>query len=164
MSEFGTQLAIAHARAGILDAAAVRRRLASVMDPELPMVSIVDMGMVGAIEVGATIRVALLPTYIGCPALALIEERVAEGLADLGRPVEVVPTFDPPWTSERITDAGLGALARAGVAPPVAPAAMRCPMCGSDAVVADSLFGPTQCRSLWYCRGCRQPFEAIRPI
>ena len=164
MSELGTQLAVTHARAGILDAAAVRRRLASVMDPELPMVSIVDMGMVGAIEVGATIRVALLPTYIGCPALALIQERVAERLAGLGRPVEIDATFDPPWTSDRITQAGLATLARAGIAPPVAPAAMCCPMCGSDAVVADGLFGPTQCRSLWYCRGCRQPFEAIRPI
>ena len=164
MSELGTQLAVARARAGILDAAVVRRQLASVMDPELPMVSIVDMGMVGAIDVGASIRVALLPTYIGCPALALIEERVRDRLAGLGRPVEVVPTFDPPWTSDRITGPGLAALARAGIAPPVEPAAMRCPMCGSDAVVADSLFGPTQCRSLWYCRACRQPFEAIKPI
>ncbi len=164
MSELGTQVGVARARAGILDAAAVRHRLASVMDPELPMVSIVDMGMVGAVEVGASIRVALLPTYVGCPALALIEDRMAERLADLGRPVEIVPTFDPPWTSDRITTAGLAALARVGIAPPVAASAMRCPMCGSAAVVADSLFGPTQCRSLWYCRGCRQPFEAIKPI
>jgi ring-1,2-phenylacetyl-CoA epoxidase subunit PaaD len=164
VSEFGTQVAIANARAGVLDAAAVRHRLATVMDPELPMISILDLGMVGSIEVGTTIRVTLLPTYVGCPALALIETRVAERLDGLGRPVVVATTFDPPWTSDRISSAGRVALAAAGVAPPVAPEAMRCPWCGSDAVVADSLFGPTQCRSLWYCRGCRQPFDAIKPI
>jgi ring-1,2-phenylacetyl-CoA epoxidase subunit PaaD len=164
VSELGTQVAIANARAGLLDAAAVRRRLATVMDPELPMISILDLGMVGSIEVGATIGVTLLPTYVGCPALPLIETRVAERLGDLGRPVVVTTTFDPPWSSDRITSAGRAALAAAGVGPPVEPAAMRCPWCGSDAVVADSLFGPTQCRSLWYCRACRQPFDAIKPI
>lgn len=164
MSEFATQLAIADARAGIVRAATVRARLAEVMDPELPMISIVDLGMVGAVEVGATIRVELLPTYLGCPAVALIETAVAGRLADLDRPVTVVPTFDPPWTSDRISGAGLAALAKAGIAPPVLPAAMRCVWCGSADVVADSLFGPTQCRALWYCRSCRQPFEAIKPI
>lgn len=164
MSELGTHIAIANARAGVLDVAAVRRRLGTIMDPELPMVSILDLGMVGSVEVGATIRVTLLPTYVGCPALALIEARVAERLDGLGRPVVVTTTFDPPWTSDRISSAGRAALAAAGVAPPVAPEAMRCPWCGSDAVVADSLFGPTQCRSLWYCRACRQPFDAIKPI
>jgi ring-1,2-phenylacetyl-CoA epoxidase subunit PaaD len=188
VSELGTQLAIARARAGVVapadgvapvtgvapaatvapakvvDAARVRRRLASVMDPELPMVSIVDLGMIGDVEVSDTIRVALLPTYVGCPALELIERLVVEALADLGRPVSVAPTFDPPWTSERITPAGLAALAAVGIAPPVEPDEMRCPWCASAAVVSDSLFGPTQCRALWYCRTCRQPFEAIKPI
>ncbi len=164
MSEAGTQTSIARTRAGVLDRAGVRARLATVMDPELPVVSIVDMGMVGAIDIGAHVRVEVLPTYVGCPAVAIIERLVAERLADLDRPVDVVPTFDPPWTSGRISAAGLAALAKAGIAPPVETAAMRCPWCGSSAVVADSLFGPTQCRSLWYCRGCRQPFEAIKPI
>ena len=164
MSELGTQLAVARTRAGQLDAAAIRARLGSVMDPELPMVSILDLGMVGGVAIGATVRVEVLPTYVGCPALAIIEDRIAERLADLDRPVEVVATFDPPWTSDRISPGGLAALRSAGIAPPVEPDRMRCPWCDSPDVVADSLFGPTQCRALWYCRGCRQPFEAIKPI
>jgi ring-1,2-phenylacetyl-CoA epoxidase subunit PaaD len=164
VSESGTQTTIARTRAGVLDANGVRRRLASIMDPELPMVSIVDLGMIGEITIGRTVRVDVLPTYVGCPALAIIERLVADRLRDLDRPVEVVATFDPPWTSDRISQAGLAALAAAGIAAPVAASAMRCPLCDSDAVVADSLFGPTQCRSLWYCRSCRQPFEAIKPI
>jgi len=164
VSELGTHVAVARARSGSLDAAAIRGRLAAVMDPELPMVSILDLGMIGAIEMGPTVRVEVLPTYVGCPALALIEDRIAERLAGLDRPVEIVATFDPPWTSERITPAGLAALRGAGIAPPVDPAEMRCPLCDATDVVADSLFGPTQCRALWYCRGCRQPFEAIKPI
>jgi len=164
VSEYGTQVAIVNARAGVVDAAVVRARLATVMDPELPMVSIVDLGMVGWIEVGDTISVALLPTYVGCPALELIQAAVAERLRVFGRPVEVVATFAIPWTSDRITPTGRDALAAAGIAPPTAPSDVRCPHCDSGRVVLDNVFGPTQCRSLFYCRDCRQPFEAIRPV
>lgn len=171
MSEAGTQIGIARTRAGAIvdgapaiDEAAARRALATVMDPELPMVSIVDLGMVGLVSVGATIRVALLPTFVGCPALELIRTTVIERLTSFGRPVEVEATFEIPWTSDRITPAGLGALATAGIAPPTALAETRCPYCSSADIVQDSLFGPTQCRSLFYCRGCRQPFEAIKPV
>lgn len=176
MSEAGTQIGIARARAGatpgtatpgtatLVDEALVLRALAGVMDPELPMVSIVDLGMVGEIAVGPAIRVALLPTFVGCPALELIQASVAERLAPFGRPVDVEATFEIPWTSERITPAGLAALAAAGIAPPTALEDTRCPHCASAQVVRDSLFGPTQCRSLFYCRACRQPFEAIKPV
>ncbi len=175
MSEYGTQVGIARARAGLgpgpasplrtpVDEAAVRGVLATVMDPELPMVSIVDLGMVGGVAVGDAIRVEILPTFVGCPALELIRATVAERLARFGRPVEVVADFAVPWSSDRISPAGLAALAAAGIAPPTPIAAIRCPYCGSDRVVLDNLFGPTQCRSLFYCRECRQPFEAIKPV
>lgn len=144
--------------------AAVRLALAEIPDPELPMISIVDLGMVGSVTVGPTIRVALLPTYVGCPALELIRAAVTERLATFDRPVEVEATFDIPWTSDRITRPGLAALALAGIAPPTPPGETRCPYCASARVVLDSLFGPTQCRSLFYCRDCRQPFEAIKPV
>ena len=135
------------------------------MDPELPMVSIVDLGMVGEVAVDAdAIRVELLPTFIGCPALELISAAVVERLGPLGHPVEVVPTFSPPWGSDRISAAGRAALAAAGIAPPSPAGEVRCPLCGSGTVVVDNVFGPTQCRSLFYCRDCRQPFEAIKPI
>ena len=176
MSEYGTQVAIARARAGIAaggpddgDAAyrrAVLERLAAIADPELPAVSITDLGMVETVDVRADgVRVELLPTFIGCPALELIQATVATELAELGRPVDVVPTFRVPWTTDRITPAGRAALARAGIAPPAGPDGRQaCPLCGSAEVVLDSSFGPTQCRSLYYCRGCRQPFEAMKPV
>lgn len=144
---------------------AVLLRLATVMDPELPMISIVDLGMVGAVEVDpAGIRVELLPTYVGCPALAVIEAAVVQRLVPLARDVAVVPTFATPWTSDRISPAGLAALRSAGIAPPTAPEATRCPWCDSGRVALDNLFGATQCRALYFCRACRQPFEAIKPI
>ncbi len=175
MSEAGIQVGIARTRSGAaaggpiaiergLDAAAVRAALAEVMDPELPMVSIVDLGMVGAVRVAGSIDVEVLPTYVGCPALVLIRDAVMERLAAFGRPVDVRASFETPWTSDRITPAGLAALASAGIAPPTEMADTRCPLCASADVVRDSLFGPTQCRSIYYCRSCRQPFEAIKPV
>lgn len=166
MSERGVQVSVARIRAGgpFPAEAAVRSALGTVMDPELPMVSIVDLGMVGAVTVGDSIRVEVAPTFVGCPALELIEAAVAERLAPFGRPVEIVRRFDPPWTSDDISATGLDALRRAGIAPPIDASAIRCPYCGSDRVVMDSLFGPTQCRSLLYCRACRQPFEALKRV
>ena len=180
MSEGGIHVAVARTRARAVvgaaaptsaapaDRATVLAALGEVMDPELPMVSIVDLGMVGEVAVdAATVRVDLLPTYVGCPALELIRTAVSERLAraaGAGQAVEVVATFAVPWTSERITAAGRAALLMAGIAPPSEPDDVRCPWCGDDRVVMDSAFGPTQCRSLFFCRACRQPFEAIKPI
>jgi ring-1,2-phenylacetyl-CoA epoxidase subunit PaaD len=168
VSEGTTHVGIARTRAGVgppVDEAAVRSVLTTVMDPELPMISIVDLGMVGTVAVDAgTIQVEILPTFIGCPALELIRTDVADRLRIFGHPVRVLSSFSPPWSSERITPAGRAALAAAGIAPPAASGKVRCPLCGSAKVVMDNLFGPTQCRSLFYCRGCRQPFEAIKPI
>jgi ring-1,2-phenylacetyl-CoA epoxidase subunit PaaD len=94
----------------------------------------------------------------------VIRDRIATRLDAFGLPVRVDTTFEVPWTSERITPAGLRALAAVGIAPPSEPEAVRCPFCASGSVVMDSVFGPTQCRSLYYCRACRQPFEAIKAI
>jgi ring-1,2-phenylacetyl-CoA epoxidase subunit PaaD len=147
------------------DAASVRAVLDRVPDPELPMVAITDLGMVHDVTVTADgIRVALLPTFVGCPALERIAASVRDALAPFGRPVLVESSFAVPWTSDRITPAGRVALQRAGIAPPGAGADLRCPHCGSDAVALDNLFGPTQCRSVHYCRSCRQPFEALKDV
>jgi len=139
--------------------------LAAIPDPELPVVSIVDLGMIHRLEVGSDgIRVTVLPTFIGCPALEIIRDSIAQGLAGFGRPVDVQTSFEVPWTSDRITPAGRAALAAVGIAPPTASADVRCPWCASAQVVMDSAFGPTQCRSLFYCRACRQPFEALKQV
>ena len=145
--------------------AQVRAALAEIPDPELPVVSVVDLGMVERVVVeGGKIEVDLLPTFIGCPALELIQSSVGERLAGFGVPVEVAFTRRVPWTSDRISALGLDRLRRAGIAPPVDLAQMRCPWCDSTRVVMDGAFGPTQCRSLYYCRDCRQPFEALKRL
>ncbi len=187
MSEGGTHVAIARARAGEAarparpspsgdarpgrapggapDETAVRAALAGIPDPEMPVVSIVDLGIVHRVDVGPEgIQVVLLPTFIGCPAIDMIKDTVATRLASFGVPVTVATTYDPPWTSARITTAGLASLAAAGIAPPADPLDTRCPYCASPRVVMDSAFGPTQCRTLFYCRACRQPFEAMKRI
>ena len=127
MSEAGTQVGIARLRAGAIvggarpaapapvDEAAVRAALAEVMDPELPMLSVVDLGIVHRVEVDAVrgpIRVWILPTFVGCPALELIKTSIADRLAGFGRPVEVTATFEVPWTSDRISPAGRAASGR----------------------------------------------------
>jgi ring-1,2-phenylacetyl-CoA epoxidase subunit PaaD len=196
VSEAGTQIGIARLRAGVtaptpadpttptaaaaVDLDAVRRALAEVMDPELPMLSVVDLGIVHRLEVSApdgVIRVEILPTFVGCPALELIKTSIADRLAAFGRPVEVTATFEVPWTSERISPAGRRALLAAGIAPPTGaiengggPALIDlerrvpCPHCGSRRTTLENVFGPTQCRTIRYCTDCRQPFEAIKPV
>jgi ring-1,2-phenylacetyl-CoA epoxidase subunit PaaD len=144
----------------------VRAILRTVRDPEIPTVSIPDLGLVHDVRVepDGSIHVALLPTFVACPALEIIRAAVTDALAILGRPVEVTFTFAVPWTTDRLTGAGRAGLAAAGIAPPAEPAAVRCPFCGSPRVAMDSAFGPTLCRSLFYCRTCRQPFEAFKPV
>ena len=149
----------------VTDEEAVRDILRGVADPEIPTVSIVDLGMVERIEVGPDrIEVELLPTFVGCPAQDLIRSTVIDALAPLGRPAVVGFSFRRPWTSDRITELGRERLVASGFAPPADPAAVRCPYCQSGRVAMDSAFGSTQCRSLFYCRDCRQPFEAFKPV
>jgi ring-1,2-phenylacetyl-CoA epoxidase subunit PaaD len=143
--------------------AQVRAILATVPDPELPVTSVLDLGMIHGVSVAdGRIEVTVLPTFLGCPALEIILTDVRDALLPLGVPVDVRSTMAVPWTPARITVDGRRALAAAGIAPPTDAAEPPCPHCGSDRTVMDNAFGPTQCRSLHYCRACRQPFEAIR--
>jgi ring-1,2-phenylacetyl-CoA epoxidase subunit PaaD len=144
----------------------VRAALARIPDPELPVLSIVDLGVIHRVDVGPdAIDVAILPTFVGCPALDVMRSAIVERLGgEFERPVRVKTTFEVPWTSDRISADGLDALRRAGIAPPADPEETRCPHCASANVVMDSAFGPTQCRSLFYCRSCRQPFEAMKLV
>jgi ring-1,2-phenylacetyl-CoA epoxidase subunit PaaD len=160
------ELAIGLVPAPDATVARVREILRTVHDPEIPTVSIVDHGLVHDVRVEADGRIAveLLPTFVACPALELIRSTVGDALAVVGRPVDVSFTFAVPWTTERLTPAGRRGLAAAGIAPPDDPANVRCPYCSSRQVAMDSAFGPTLCRSLFYCRSCRQPFEAFKPI
>ena len=160
---------------------AVLAALEEVADPEIPTVSVVELGMVDRIEVRPdAIAVRLLPTFVGCPALEVIRESVAARLATFGRPVEIEITFSTPWTSDRISPAGREKLRRSGFAPPphvgrgrALPMAdagfglatpVECPYCRSRETTLENVFGPTQCRLIRHCAACRQPFEAFKPV
>jgi ring-1,2-phenylacetyl-CoA epoxidase subunit PaaD len=158
-----------------LTEADVWEALAEVPDPEIPVVSVVDLGLVHAVELdGDRLRVELLPTFVGCPALELIRRSVAERLAGMAPEVEVEMTFAVPWTSDRITEDGRGRLRQSGFAAPgpaqplfttipLRPTA-TCPFCGSADTRLENLFGPTLCRTLFWCDRCRQPFEQFKAV
>jgi len=149
--------------------ALVRDTLAGVMDPEIPVCSITDLGIVERVAVTEdVIAVTLLPTFSGCPALDAIRTDVERALIPIadGRAVEVRYVFDPPWTTDRITAAGREALRSFGISPPgqrMLELKVRCPNCGSLETVLESEFGPTPCRSIRYCTACRNPFEGFKP-
>ncbi len=152
--------------------------LAGIADPEIPAISLVDLGVIGSVDVdSARVRVELLPTFIGCPALGVMQERITDALTELALAprVEVEVTFDPPWTSERITPYGRERLRLSGFAPPVLATAgdldeltvltiAECPYCGSRNTTIENPFGPTLCRSIFHCADCRQPFEQFKRV
>jgi ring-1,2-phenylacetyl-CoA epoxidase subunit PaaD len=145
-----------------VDEQAVWAALAEVPDPEIPVVSVVDLGMVRSVELdGERLRVELLPTFVGCPALELIRAAVATRLAGLAAEVQVEMTFAEPWTSERITADGRRKLRESGFAP---PGSATCPWCGSRDTALENPFGPTRCRAIFWCNHCRQPFEQFKAI
>jgi ring-1,2-phenylacetyl-CoA epoxidase subunit PaaD len=158
-----------------LGEAEVWEALADVPDPEIPVVSVVDLGLVHRVELdGERLRVELLPTFVGCPALELIRDSVAERLAGMAPRVEVEMTFAVPWTSDRVTAEGRRKLRDSGFAPPIGPRPLfatiplrpsaACPFCGSDDTALENLFGPTLCRTLFWCNRCRQPFEQFKAV
>ena len=164
----------------VLTREAVWEALAEVPDPEIPVVSVVDLGLVHTVELdGELLRVELLPTFVGCPALELIRRSVTDRLAGMAQRVEVEMTFAVPWTSDRITAEGRRKLRDSGFAPPgpaaagdgrplFATIAMRptatCPWCGSADTTLENLFGPTLCRTVFWCNRCRQPFEQFKAV
>jgi ring-1,2-phenylacetyl-CoA epoxidase subunit PaaD len=143
-----------------MDAAAIRRVLEDVPDPEIPVVSVVDLGIVRAIEDG---RVVITPTYSGCPATEVIERSVREALDAAGfRSVAIDTILSPPWTTEWISPEGREKLRRYGIAPPEASGAVACPLCGSEQVEEVSRFGSTPCKAQWRCRDCLEPFDRFK--
>lgn len=158
--------------------AAVWDALAGVPDPEIPAVSVIDMGMVETVEVReGEARIVMLPTFSGCPAVPVIKRDVGRAVAAVDgiTKATVDTTFSPPWTSDRITDEGRRKLRGFGLAPPEEKAPVLiteiglpersiCPFCGSTKTTSENPFGPTPCRSLYYCNDCRNPFEQFKPI
>jgi ring-1,2-phenylacetyl-CoA epoxidase subunit PaaD len=154
----------------------VMEALREVPDPEIPVISVVELGIIHDITFSEErLRVDVLPTFVGCPALDLIRSNIRERLQQLhGMPeeVEVRITFAEPWTTDRISEEGRRKLELAGFAPPaeradafdgdVADAA--CPYCGSHDTVLENRFGPTLCRAIHHCSSCNQPFEQFKTV
>jgi ring-1,2-phenylacetyl-CoA epoxidase subunit PaaD len=157
--------------------AQVWEALEEIPDPEIPVVSLVDLGVIRSVDVqNGHVRIEFTPTFLGCPALEVMKRAMEEKVSDLGAEPEVRVISDDSWSTDRITAAGREKLRAAGFAPPAprevsAPklvqlqaGVFRCPYCGSTETRLENIFGPTPCRSLRYCESCRQPFEQFKTI
>jgi ring-1,2-phenylacetyl-CoA epoxidase subunit PaaD len=151
--------------------------LEEIPDPEIPVVSLVDLGVIRSVDVqNGHVRIEFTPTFLGCPALEVMKRAMEEKVAGLGAEPEVEVVSDDSWSTDRITPAGREKLRAAGFAPPAPREAsapklvqlqanvFRCPYCGSTETRLENIFGPTPCRSLRYCESCRQPFEQFKTI
>ncbi len=153
----------------------VLEALQDIKDPEIPVVSIVELGMIADVQVEPDgVRVKITPTFAGCPAVGVMRAQAEQRLRELGvEHVTVEMTFDPPWNSNRITPEGRQKLQEFGLAPArphsgtidlVQIADIPCPFCGSTDTVLDSPFGSALCRSIHYCNHCKQSFEQFKPL
>ncbi len=149
--------------------------LDEIKDPEIPVVSMVELGLIRQVAVDkGEVRVTMSPTFAGCPALRVMQAQIEERLqAEGAEQVRVDCTTTPPWSSDWITPAGREKLKSFGLAPPpqhggdferVLKLAAACPYCGSTDTVEKNSFGPTLCRAIYYCNNCQQPFEQFKPI
>jgi ring-1,2-phenylacetyl-CoA epoxidase subunit PaaD len=157
-------------------ARSARATAGNVPDPELPVLTIADLGILRDVTLGpgGRVRVTITPTYSGCPAMDAIRHDVVEALRGEGYDhVQVDLVLSPAWTTDWISEAGRRKLEEYGVAPPVPrepggavplTLAPRCPQCGSPDTRELSRFGSSACRSLWACNTCREPFDHVKTI
>jgi len=156
--------------------ATARAAVAAVVDPEIRVLTIDDLGILRGVDVDdatGTVQVRLTPTYTGCPAMELIRSEIRTALARAGFPdVSISTELAPAWSTDWITAAGRDKLAAAGIVPP-GPAgdgpvpiqlSVRCPECGSPRTEQLSRFGATACKALWRCLDCAEPFEQIKAL
>jgi ring-1,2-phenylacetyl-CoA epoxidase subunit PaaD len=156
----------------------VLQLLEEVTDPEIPVLNVVEMGIVRAVSVGAEgdVEVTITPTYSGCPAMRTIEEDIAEVLKESGiHDFRVKTLLAPPWTTDWLTDGAREKLRQTGIAPPEGRSAdknllmgkvraIACPRCGSAHTTMVSQFGSTACKSLYKCDDCMEPFDYFKCI
>ena len=149
--------------------------LAEIPDPEIPAVSLVDLGVVRRVVIEeARVRVEFTPTFLGCPALEVMRDQMAERIRELGAEAEIEVVADEGWSTDRITPEGRRKLRESGFAPPgearatsllqIRTTVHPCPYCGSTDTRLENLFGPTPCRSIRYCATCRQPYEQFKTL
>ncbi len=145
-----------------LDKAAIMAVLETVPDPEIPVVSITDLGIVRGIT-DDPLCVMITPTYTGCPATLAIQQLIRDALDNAGfAHVFVERQLFPPWTTDWISERGRERLRAFGIAPPVRSATVECPRCGSTDTIEVSRFGSTPCKAQWRCKSCLEPFDRFK--
>ena len=145
-----------------IDEAAIMAVLDRVPDPEIPALSITDLGIVRGIAENPP-RVLVTPTYTGCPATVAIEQMIRAALDEAGyRDVHVERVLFPAWTTDWISERGRERLKAYGIAPPSPSATAECPQCGSADTVEVSRFGSTPCKAQWRCKACFEPFDRFK--
>jgi ring-1,2-phenylacetyl-CoA epoxidase subunit PaaD len=158
--------------------AQIWKALEEIPDPEIPVVSLVELGVIRSVDVqDGHVRIEFTPTFLGCPALEVMRDAMAEKVRALGAEPEIRVVLDDSWSTDKITPEGREKLRASGFAPPAPRSAgtttslvqlngavFRCPYCGSTDTTLENLFGPTPCRSVRYCNACRQPFEQFKTI
>ena len=165
-----TQVQLTQAEQRVWDA------LQTVSDPEIPAISVVELGIIANVDAtDGQVSIDMCPTFAGCPALDYMRNDIQRTVAAAGfDDVTVNVVFDPPWSTDRISDEGRRKLKEFGLAPPtkcgggpVTEAIIRdvqCPFCDSADTTLESIFGPTLCRAIHYCNTCRQSFEQFKPV
>jgi ring-1,2-phenylacetyl-CoA epoxidase subunit PaaD len=162
---------------------AIAQALAHLADPEIPVVSLTELGILREVRKGAdgTPEVVITPTYSGCPAMGQIEDDIVAALRDAGLPGRVVTQLSPAWTTDWMSDVAREKLRAYGIAPPrctqaapsgvmrfsrqaVTAEAIACPQCGSHNTTETSPFGSTACKSLYKCLDCLEPFDYFKPF
>jgi ring-1,2-phenylacetyl-CoA epoxidase subunit PaaD len=149
--------------------------LEDVKDPEIPVLSLVDLGVITAVTIqGMHVSIEMTPTFVGCPALDMMKQEIESTLKAKGvQEVSIQVTFREPWTSDKISEKGKIALKKFGLAPPPAGNLFTdihilehaiCPRCNGTNTTLKSTFGPTLCRSIHYCEDCREAFEQFKPL
>ena len=134
--------------------------LGNVPDPEIPVVSVLDLGIVRSVDEQ---KVTITPTYSGCPATDFIERNIREALDSAGyRDVEIETRLTPPWTTDWISEEGKRKLHAYGIAPPELARTATCPRCGSTDTEEVSRFGSTPCKAQWRCNDCLEPFDRFK--
>jgi ring-1,2-phenylacetyl-CoA epoxidase subunit PaaD len=157
------------------DLGRIWKLLEEIKDPEIPVISIVDLGIIRSVGTEAeNIVVTISPTFIGCPALHMIQQEIVHKLQEHGfEHARVNVTISPPWSSDWITSEGRKRLKEFGLSPPpkhdgdlerAISEIAHCPYCDSERTTLKSSFGPTLCRAIYYCNNCLQPFEQFKPI
>lgn len=149
--------------------------LREVKDPEIPVLSLVDLGVIKNVEIeGDAVRIVITPTFVGCPALEVMQTDIRENLFARGiKDVAIEVSYKTPWTSDMISQEGKEALRKFGLAPPPARQLFSdlevleyaiCPRCGNSNTELRNVFGATLCRSIHYCMDCKEAFEQFKPV